>query len=54
MKRIRIDLKKLSAGSRQPKEFSEALLGTKKCKEGNREFTKSFVASGKTPAGNAL
>jgi len=30
MKRIRLDLKKLDSSSKQPKEFSEALLGTKK------------------------
>ncbi len=47
MKRIRIDLKKLDSSSKQPKEFSEALLGTKKSKEENRGFTKTFVASGK-------
>ncbi len=47
MKRIRIDLKKLESSSKQPKEFSEALLGTQKSKEGKKDFTKTFVASGK-------
>jgi len=53
MKRVRIDLKKLDSSSNQPKEFSEALLGTKKSKEEKRDFIKTFDASGKnSPASN--
>lgn len=51
MKPMRIDLKKLHPKSKQPKEFSEALVGAKKGHEGKRDFTKTFVASGKPPAG---
>lgn len=51
MKRIKINLKKLDSKSNQPKEFSEALLGAKKNHEGKRDFTKTFVASGKPAKG---
>jgi hypothetical protein len=47
MKRIKIDLKKLVSSSKQPKEFSDALESEKKCENEKRDFTKTFVASGK-------
>jgi len=47
VKRIRIDLKKLVSSSKQPKELSDALVGAKIGEEVKRDFTKTFVASGK-------
>jgi hypothetical protein len=52
MKKIKIDLKKLASRSKQPKEFSDALESEKKCEDKKRDFTKTFVASGKGPRGN--
>ena len=51
MKRFRIDLKKLASSSKQPKEFSDALVGAKNAEKRKLDFTKTFVASGKFPKG---
>jgi len=53
MKKKRIDLKNLESSSKLPKEFSDALVDAKSGEEEKRGFTKTFVASGKTPASNA-
>ena len=47
MKKIKINLKKLASTSKQPKEFSDALEKERKCGDEKRDFTKTFVASGK-------
>ena len=47
MKKMKIDLKKLTSSSKQPKEFSEAFETEKKCEDKKSDFTKTFVASGK-------
>ena len=49
MKQIKIDLKKLTSKSKQPKEFSNSLESENKCGKEKRDFTKSFGATGTKP-----